>query len=47
MSRIERKPVFGVSDQIGDTVTDVGYRQEISDLGSREIVHLVSCLFVF
>ena len=42
MSRITRKPDFGVSDQVlhkpGCTATEVGYRLEISDLGSRGIV---------
>ena len=39
MSRIARKPVFGVSDQVrhklGCTVTEDGKRLEISDLESR------------
>ena len=42
MSRIVRKPVFGVSDHVrhkpGCTTTEDGKRLEISDLGSRGIV---------
>ena len=42
MSLVMRKPVFGVSDQVrhkpGCTVTEDGYRLEISDLESRGIV---------
>ena len=42
MSRVMRKPVFGVSDQVqhkpGCTVTEDGWRLEILDLGSRGIV---------
>ena len=42
MSLVVRKPVFGVSDQVPHkpvcTVTEDGYKLEISDLESREIV---------
>ena len=42
MSRIIRKPVLAVSDQVrhklGCTATEDGSRLEISDLGSRGIV---------
>ena len=42
MSLVVRKPVFRVSDLVrhkpGCTVTDDGWRLEISDLGSRGIV---------
>ena len=42
MSRIMRKPVFGVYDQVrhkpGCTATEDGYMLEISDFESRGIV---------
>ena len=42
LSRVLRKPVFGVSDQVrhkpGCTATEDGYSLEISDVGSRGIV---------
>ena len=42
MSRVIRKPVFGVSDQVrhklGSTATEDGEMLEISDLQSRGIV---------
>ena len=42
MSLVVRKPVFMVSDQVahkpGCTVTEDGWRLEISDLGCRGIV---------
>ena len=45
LSLVVRKPVFRVSDQVphkpGCTVTEDGYRHEISDLGSRRIVLFV------
>ena len=42
MSRVARKPVLGVSDQVrhkpGCTATEDGEKLEISDIGSRGIV---------
>ena len=42
MSRDARKPVLGVSDQVlhkpAGTVTEAGYKLEISNLKRREIV---------
>ena len=39
LSLVVRKPVFGVSDQVrhkpGCTITEAGYRLQISDIGSR------------
>ena len=44
LSLVGRKPVFGVSDQVrhmpGCTVTEDGWKLEISDLESRGIVQL-------
>ena len=44
MSLVVRKPVFGVSDQVGHkpgcTTTEDGWKLEISDLGRRGIVLL-------
>ena len=45
-----RNPVFGVSDQVRHkpdcTATEVGYRLEISDLESSEIVLSTCTLYV-
>ena len=45
-SRVARKPAFGVSDQVRHkpdcTATEDDQRLEISDLGSRGVVHVLS-----
>ena len=46
MSHVVTKPVFGVSDQVrykpGCAATEDGQKLEISELGIRGIVHVLS-----
>ena len=50
MSRIMRKPVFGVADQVqhklGCTTTEDGQRLEISDLGRIRVTVLYYLIYV-